>query len=652
MSLLNARELQPFLVPDAHATGNVLGNGSYGYVEEVEIPGATCVAKKLHEALLPPPTEAHGADRMSSLFVSECRLMSKLRHPNIVQFLGVCFLPGSRLPALLMEKLLTDLHNLLEGNPGIPLSMKHSILVGVANGLVYLHNHDPPVIHRDLSARNVLLNSAMVAKIADLGNSRIVDVRPSQLMTMTKNPGNMWYMPPEAQGIVTKYNTSIDVFSFGNLMLFTLTQKFPEVKSAAHTDPDTGRVTGLTEIERRSESFTEITHELGRDHPMVQLTEQCLENLPKNRPPISEVVRMLSDTEESVRDEYSHLSKLEMVQLHDREMKQMTSDSALESHQAEIATLKSEIETLQARDKSHQDRIIALEEQLGAKQGQIRSLDEQSAPTAEDITKAKWEIERRSIAFKNVKLGSVYMYKKVWVGIWNGETLVDVKERIPGTKSPEEFLAEAEILKKLSQPNIVQLYGVCTNEEPICIVLESMVNGGLLDYLQSPWGRELKLPQLVKIATQVAGGMAYLERQKCIHRNLAAASVFVAQKNIVKIGNFGYAVYGEKCHVQRDKRTVRFKWAAIDALTTSCFTTKSDVWSFGVLLHEIFSYGRLPYPNMTNKQVCEALEKGYRMPSPPNCPEALYRVMLDCWKQDPEQRPTFEYLQYLFEDNF
>ena len=271
-------------------------------------------------------------------------------------------------------------------------------------------------------------------------------------------------------------------------------------------------------------------------------------------------------------------------------------------------------------------------------------------PTATEITKDEWEIERSSISLKFLKMESDY--KKVWKGIRHGETPVDVKELKPHTKSPEEFLAESEILKKLSHPNIVQLYGVCTNEEPICIVLESMENGDLLDYLRGARGRELKFAELVKIATQVAGGMAYLEQQNCIHRNLAAASVFVAQENIVKIGNFGYAIYGKRCHVQQGTLMIRIKWAAPDALTTGRFTAKSDVWSFGVLLHEIFSYGRFPYPNMTSKQVCSALEKGYRMPSPPNCPEALYRVMLDCWKQDPEQRPTFEYLQYHFEDNF
>ena len=320
MSLLNARELQPFVVADVRVTGRVLGEGSYGSVEEAEIPGATCVVKKLHEALLPPPTEAHGADRMAATFVAECRLMSTVRHPHIVQFLGVCLLPGSRLPALIMEKLLIDLHNFLENNSAIPLSMKHSILLGVSKGLTYLHTRSPAIIHRDLSARNVLLNSAMVAKIADLGNSRI-NVRPSQLMTMTKNPGNMWYMPPEAQDDASKYNTSIDVFSFGNLALFTLTQKFPKVLAASHTDPNTGRVSARLEVERRSESFEQVYHELGREHPLVRLTEQCLHNLPSRRPPIGEVLERLEAVGDSVRDQYSLLNKLEMVKLHEREMR-------------------------------------------------------------------------------------------------------------------------------------------------------------------------------------------------------------------------------------------------------------------------------------------------------------------------------------------
>ena len=347
------RELRPFVVPDVQPTGKVLGEGSYGSVEEAKIPGATCVIKKLHEALLPPPNEARGADRMASIFVEECRLMSTVRHPHIVQFLGVCFPPGSRLPALIMEKLFIDLHNLLENNPDIPLSMKQDILLDVAKGLTYLHTRSPAIIHRDLSARNVLLNSAMVAKIADLGNSRIIDVRPSQLMTMTKNPGNMWYMPPEAQDDTSKYNTSIDVFSFGNLTLFTLTQQFPKVKAATHTDPNTGRIVGLSEIDRRSGSFSQVYHKLGRNHPLALLAEQCLQNLPKKRPQIGEVLKRLEKAKSH--DQYSHLNKLEMV----REMEQnvLLQQQMQDQMQAYEAQLRENNSRIQQHDEQ-KDQLI------------------------------------------------------------------------------------------------------------------------------------------------------------------------------------------------------------------------------------------------------------------------------------------------------
>ena len=368
MSLLNARELQPFVVADVRLTGRVLGEGSYGSVEEAEIPGATCVVKKLHEALLPPPTEAHRADRMAATFVAECRLMSTVRHPHIVQFLGVCLLPGSRLPALIMEKLLIDLHNLLENNSAIPLSMKHSILLGVSKGLTYLHTRSPAIIHRDLSARNVLLNSAMVAKIADLGNSRIINVRPSQLMTMTKNPGNMWYMPPEAQEDTLKYSTSIDVFSFGNLALFTLTQEFPYVKPATFTDPNTVRINVRSEVERRSESFEQVYHELGREHPLVRLAEQCLQNLPSRRPPIAEVLERLEAVGESVRDQYSLLNKLEMVKLHEREM------APLRRMQTQLLEKDHQLQSVQ---RDHDALLQDFEDQLKQKEGELRQTMQQ-----------------------------------------------------------------------------------------------------------------------------------------------------------------------------------------------------------------------------------------------------------------------------------
>ena len=168
--------LRPFVLSDVQLTGTEIGGGAYGKVEEVVFP-VGAAAKTIYDFL----REAKAATE----FVRECQLMSTLRHPNIVQFLGVAFFPGSRLPAPVMERLLTSLHDLLAPDtPPLPgavtplsffsMALKCSVLHNVACGLAYLHERLPPVIHRDLSARNVLLDSEMVAKIADLGVARIV----------------------------------------------------------------------------------------------------------------------------------------------------------------------------------------------------------------------------------------------------------------------------------------------------------------------------------------------------------------------------------------------------------------------------------------------------------------------------------------------
>ena len=192
-------------------------------VPQVKYQHLVCAGKKLHEALLEAGNE--GVPDLVHKYLQECQLMSNLCHPNITQFLGLCFLPNIRLPLLVMEKLETSLDDLLEHIPNLPLSLKHSILEGVASGLVYLHKRKPPVIHRDLTAKNILLTSSLQAKITDMGNSRIIDMRPGQLArTLSKLPGTLVYMPPEALSDTHRYGPSLDIFSFGHLTLYTVTQ--------------------------------------------------------------------------------------------------------------------------------------------------------------------------------------------------------------------------------------------------------------------------------------------------------------------------------------------------------------------------------------------------------------------------------------------
>ena len=296
------------------------------------MPGAICAAKKIHEVFLDrseiPATEIR---KSAAQFVRECRLMSTLRHPNIVQFLGVCFFPGSRLPALVMERLLTSLHDLLDPGmdtppppdspkPFFPLSLKCSILHDVANGLTYLHGRSPPIIHRDLSARNVLLNLGMVAKIADLGVARIVP-RMRAATTMTKGPGAIVYMPPEAMEDIpedddekskAKYGKSIDIFSFGVVAIFTLSQAFP-CNLLAPTYREGRKHKARTELERRESYMRMIRRQLRGKHPLLQMIEWCLD-FPEDRPNIGEVLRLMEEARAEERDEQTDMNKLELLQ--------------------------------------------------------------------------------------------------------------------------------------------------------------------------------------------------------------------------------------------------------------------------------------------------------------------------------------------------
>ncbi|XP_016362741.1 tyrosine-protein kinase fynb-like isoform X1 [Sinocyclocheilus anshuiensis] len=265
-------------------------------------------------------------------------------------------------------------------------------------------------------------------------------------------------------------------------------------------------------------------------------------------------------------------------------------------------------------------------------------------------TKDVWEIPRESLQLIK-RLGNG-QFGEVWMGTWNGNTKVAVKTLKPGTMSPESFLEEAQIMKKLRHDKLVQLYAV-VSEEPIYIVTEYMGKGSLLDFLKDGEGRALKLPNLVDMAAQVAAGMAYIERMNYIHRDLRSANILVGDNLVCKIADFGLArLIEDNEYTARQGAKFPIKWTAPEAALYGKFTIKSDVWSFGILLTELVTKGRVPYPGMNNREVLEQVERGYRMPSPQDCPSSLHELMVQCWKKDAEERPTFEYLQAFLEDYF
>ena len=311
--LETAPQLRSFILLDVKPNGRPLGGGSYGTVEELEMDGLVCAGKKLYDVLIDPGN--HGAQCMVDKYYKECSLLSALRHPNIVQFLGICFLPNSRLPVLVMERLQCSLDEFLESTADVSLYTKVSILHDVARGLVHLHNRRPSVIHRDLTARNVLLDAAMTAKIADLGNSRIADIPPGQLaQTMTQGiPGTLVYMPPEVSDEEHKYGPSLDMFSFGHLSLFVAIQLFPwNLLKPTYQDPTTKNVVGRTELERRVKYINTLHVMLDKTHPLIDLIKSCLEYEPQKRLTERQALESLEEMRSSLRDPYIGFNRIQL----------------------------------------------------------------------------------------------------------------------------------------------------------------------------------------------------------------------------------------------------------------------------------------------------------------------------------------------------
>lgn len=221
-----------FLLPNVCSTGKALGTGAYAWERRGGRGRWGCMCGE--ENPRNTPRRGSESQHRGKIYRGVPADVEPTTSPHSA-FLGICFLPPSRLPVLVMEKLHTSLDDLLERHTrhhplltmaDIPLGLKKFMLLDIVNGLVFLHHHVPtPVIHSDLTAKYVLLNSLMFAKISDLGNARIVDFQPDQLArTLSRIPGTPVYMPPEAFDHNSRYGPRLDIFSFGHLALYTMIQ--------------------------------------------------------------------------------------------------------------------------------------------------------------------------------------------------------------------------------------------------------------------------------------------------------------------------------------------------------------------------------------------------------------------------------------------
>ena len=265
----------------------ILGSGSYGEVVKITIEGKEYAMKRIKGHLVDDSKEYH------KKLMKECDMLSKLNHQNIVRYTALGGLPNNELKVIVMELMKTDLHKyLLDTSNEISIGMKKSFLNDVAKGLQYLHSNY--IWHRDLTAKNVLLDDQGNAKISDFGNCRLVDPHSGyNQSSLTAAPGLTVYMPPEAFETGPRYTHSIDIFSFGHLGLFVLLREFPNrLLDRVYRDLK-GNPSMRNEVQRREEYFEKIPRSYETDQ-IVDLVKKCLEIFPDLRPNIVDIIETIS----------------------------------------------------------------------------------------------------------------------------------------------------------------------------------------------------------------------------------------------------------------------------------------------------------------------------------------------------------------------
>lgn len=225
----------------------------------------------------------------------------------------------------------------------------------------------------------------------------------------------------------------------------------------------------------------------------------------------------------------------------------------------------------------------------------------------------------------------------------------------------ESNIMELEVMKSLrNHPHVVGLIGHCIEKDPVFIVLEYLPYGDLLGYLRKSRGIEdnyntgekepssaLTEKDLLSFAWMIADSMDYLASMKVVHRDLAARNVLVGENRVCKISDFGLArSLQEDIYTRRTQARLPIKWMAPESIFNAKSTTKSDVWSYGIVMWELFTLGGSPYPGVSVQELISLLEDAYRMPKPNHVSEKLYAIMMECWNEQPQNRPTFKWIRY------
>lgn len=405
------RTLNQFNINGIVDTGKEIGRGSYAVVVELDFHGLKCAGKRLHQKIYKSasPTQQQ---KLLERFKDECELLESTKHTNIVQFLGLMYhQPDCPFPTLVMEYLPTTLDSFVSNNKNLPQEVSYSILEDVAVALRYLHESDPQIIHRDLSANNILLTRDLTAKISDLGVAKMLNLTPAQQTheRMSTCPGTPAYMPPEALEHEPVYDTAIDRFSYGVMMLHVFSGECPIPNAPNYYDRDTRSTVARTEVDRRQKYF----NKLNPDHPLLDIIKKCLSMDPILRPQATEIL----DTVHQIASSFTNqcYTKAHLMQRVSNLEKQVArSNEEKEQIQNELQTqVREERERSELQlKKMKEDSCLALEEERAMHKSmfdcnciletQIRDLE-----TERDNLKGKLDTQTRRVIARESQLAEL-----------------------------------------------------------------------------------------------------------------------------------------------------------------------------------------------------------------------------------------------------
>lgn len=253
----------------------------------------------------------------------------------------------------------------------------------------------------------------------------------------------------------------------------------------------------------------------------------------------------------------------------------------------------------------------------------------------------------RSLAEGDLQIGEAIgkgEFGEVLKGSYRG-TVVAVKKLRQDTRAAQSVVQEALLMSAMKHENLVAFVGIVRRQDSIFIVTEYMAKGSLVEHLRNHGRASVDKHMLLRYTRDTCSGMAYLEEQQVVHRDLAARNVLISEDNLAKVSDFGLALYASEQREEDCDSKFPIKWTAPEALRHGLFTSKSDVWSFGILLWEIYTYGRNPYPRIPLADVTACVEHGYQNEQPEECPASIYAIMKSCWHLDAAKRPSFSTLR-------